>query len=28
MIALAKLPETKTKRITAIVDKAARGERP
>jgi hypothetical protein len=28
MIALAKLPETKTRRIAAIVDKAARGERP
>jgi len=28
MIALAKLPETKAKRIAAIVDKAARGERP
>ena len=28
MIALAKLPETKAKRIAAIVDKARRGERP
>ena len=28
MIALARLPETKAKRIAAIVDKAARGERP
>jgi uncharacterized protein YdeI (YjbR/CyaY-like superfamily) len=28
MIALAKLPETKAKRIATIVDKASRGERP
>ena len=28
VIALAKLPETKAKRIAAIVDKASRGERP